>query len=135
MDNQALIVWTVDRVGEMGIDPTAEVYRTLFAKHPDLEALFVLDRDGAVRGNMLTKALDALADMAGPRAFGVHFIRAEATNHEGIGISRRVYADFFDCIAVVMRDTLGDDWSDEVDAAWAAVMAEARACINEPRPG
>lgn len=130
MDNHALIVGSLDRLGEMGVDPTAEVYYRLFIKHPDLEALFVLDRDGAVRGNMLTKALDALVDLAGPRAFGAHFILAEATNHEGIGVSREVYADFFDCIAEVVRETLGGDWSDEVEAAWAAVIVEVRELIK-----
>lgn len=113
----------------MGIDPTEEVYRRLFAKRPELEALFVLDRDGAARGNMLAKALECLLDMAGPRAFGVHFIIAEAINHEGMGVSREAYSGFFECIVDVIRDTSGGDWSDEVEAAWAVVLAEVRALV------
>jgi hemoglobin-like flavoprotein len=127
VNHQALIAGTLERIGDMDINPTADVYRRLFAKHPELETLFVLDRDGAVRGNMLAKALEALIDLAGPRAFGPHFIRAEATNHDGIGVSGEIYAAFFDCILDAVRDALADAWSDELEVAWGAVIAEARA--------
>lgn len=126
MDRHALIAWSLERIGAMGVDPTAEIYRRLFVLHPELEALFVLDRDGAARGNMLVKAFECLVDMAGPRAFGAHFILAEATNHEGIGVSREVYAAFFDTIAEVMGETLAGDWTPDVEAAWTAVIAEVK---------
>jgi hemoglobin-like flavoprotein len=121
-------------MGERGVDPTAEIYRRLFAAHPELEALFVLDRNGAARGNMLAKAFECLVDMAGPRAFGAHFILAEATNHEGLGVAREVYADFFDTIADVTRDTLAGDWTPDVEAAWTAVIAEVQRNIAASAP-
>lgn len=126
VDRHALIVWSLERLGELGVDPTAGIYRRLFARHPEVETLFVLDRDGAVRGNMLAKALEALVDLAGPRAFGAHFLRAEAINHDGIGVSREIYAAFFDCIVDVMRESLDDAWNDELEAAWSEVIAEVR---------
>jgi hemoglobin-like flavoprotein len=134
VDKRALVAWSVERMGELGVDPTAEIYRRLFAKHPELEALFVLDRDGAARGNMLSKAFECLIDMAGARAFGVHFVLAEATNHEGIGVSREVYATFFDCIVAVARDTLSREWTPDVEAAWAALIAEVRRNVAGSAP-
>ena len=46
-------------VAEMG-DPTEAVYATLFERQPQLLELFVLDVDGAVRGEMLVRALETL---------------------------------------------------------------------------
>ena len=132
MDTFERISESLDRIGAMGIDPTAEIYRRLFAARPDLEALFVLDIDGAARGNMLAKALDCLLDLAGPRAFGAAFILAEAINHEGIGVTREAYLHFFECIADVVRETNRQSWSDADEEAWRQALNEVCRLLASP---
>ncbi len=58
-------------------DPTAQVYARLFAAYPDAQALFVGDRTGAARGEMLAQAVGALLDIAeGGRARLIRLGRA-----------------------------------------------------------
>ena len=49
-------------------DPTADVYARLFAAHPELEALFLMDRDGGVRASMMQQALECIVDHTGDAA-------------------------------------------------------------------
>ena len=45
-------------------DPAPLVYARLFARHPETEALFLMDKGGLVRGQMLATAFEALLDRA-----------------------------------------------------------------------
>ncbi len=126
MNTNERISASLDRIGAMGVDPTAEIYQRLFALHPNLEALFVLDTNGAARGNMLAKALECLLDLTGARAFGAAFILAEAINHEGIGVTREAYISFFECIAEVVRDASGAEWTQADQAAWREALERVR---------
>lgn len=59
---------SLERLAEHG-DPAPAVYRRLFQRHPEFEAHFWRDADGAVRGEMLARTLLALIDYIGPRAY------------------------------------------------------------------
>ena len=50
----------VERVG----DPAPQIYAKLFAQNPQLEEMFILDRDGAVRAEMLRLSFDAIIDLS-----------------------------------------------------------------------
>lgn len=108
-------------------DPTQAVYRRLFAQHPELEALFVLDRSGQVRGNMLAHVFETLIDIGGPRAYGFNMAEAERVNHEGLGVSNEVFASFFAVVMETVRELLGNAWTPEMEAAWGAVVQEIAA--------
>lgn len=125
--NGELIAWSLERLGELRGDPTADVYARLFAQQPDLEALFLLDRTGAVRGNMLTNVFEALLDMAGPRRYGLGAIHAERVNHEGMGVPAGSFAVFFDIVRDTTCEALGGEWTPEVDSAWRETLAEINA--------
>ncbi|HMO44345.1 MAG TPA: globin, partial [Phenylobacterium sp.] len=84
MDAQALID-SLDRVAERSADPAPEVYARLFARHPEMEALFVRDTQGAVRGQMLAQAVETLLDFAGARTFAPNMLRSEVHNHADMG--------------------------------------------------
>ena len=62
-----LILATLEIVAERRGDPTPDVYARLFAVHPELEALFLMDRDGGVRASMMQQALECIVDHAGDR--------------------------------------------------------------------
>lgn len=122
--NRELIAWSLERLAELHGDPTARVYADLFARHPELERLFVLDRDGAVRGAMLSNVFEALLDMAGPRHYGLRQVLAECVNHEGMGVPPAQFVSFFAMVRDVVRDLLAQEWSAEVDAQWRALLGE-----------
>ncbi|HOY76177.1 MAG TPA: hypothetical protein PLN33_00135 [Hyphomonadaceae bacterium] len=53
-----VILETLELVAERHSDPTAAIYQRLFNAHPELEALFLMDRDGGVRASMVQQAFE-----------------------------------------------------------------------------
>jgi hemoglobin-like flavoprotein len=118
----ASITRSLELVAERG-DPVPLVYARLFARHPEMEALFVRDTSGGVRGNMLTEALTALLDFAGRDSYGGNLMRAEIVNHENLGVPREVFAAFYAILRDTFADMLGAAWTNDIDAAWKELLA------------
>lgn len=110
----------VERIG----DPTPQVYERLFAAQPEMEALFVMDKDYAARGHMLSESLTAIIDFVGDRQYADNLMRSEVMNHDGMGVPPKVFATFFAVIRDTFRETLGNDWSDEMENAWSVLLKE-----------
>lgn len=121
------LAWSLERLAALEIDPTEAVYQRLFAEHPALEALFVLDRQGQVRGAMLANVFDVLLDISGERRHGLNLIGAERVNHEGIGVPPAMFARFFEIVLETTRDLLGEEWTPVVEEAWRTALAEISA--------
>lgn len=132
MADRSLIAWSLETVAERHGDPASFVYERLFSQSPEMETLFVMDKQGLARGNMLANVFEVLLDLAGPRTYGVHMVRAELVNHEGLGVPSQVFTTFF----VTVRDTiaalLGPDWTPPVADAWAEVMADLDQMVLSP---
>lgn len=122
-EDAALITQSLETAAERGGDLTAAVYERLFHDRPELEPLFIMDTDGAVRGEMLSRAFDAILDFIGPRAYAHNLISAEATNHDGYNVPREAFADFFATIRDVVRATCAETWSADMAAAWQRFLA------------
>ncbi|MGB3810685.1 MAG: globin [Parvibaculum sp.] len=118
-----LIAHSLDLVAERCEDPTPLVYARLFKTNPEMEALFVLDTHGHVRGHMLSEAIEGIIDFVGARSYSDNMIRSEIVNHEGLGVPPEVFSTFFTTIMETFRDILGDEWTAEMDAAWRQVLA------------
>lgn len=110
----------VERIG----DPTPQVYERLFAAQPEMEALFVMDRDYSARGHMLSESLTAIIDFVGDRQYADNLMRSEIMNHEGMGVPPSVFATFFTVIRDTFRETLDNDWSDEMERSWSVLLEE-----------
>jgi hemoglobin-like flavoprotein len=110
----------VERIG----DPTPQVYERLFAAQPEMEALFVMDKDYSARGHMLSESLTAIIDFVGDRQYADNLMRSEIMNHEGMGVPPNVFATFFAVIRDTFRETLGADWSDEMEKSWSVLLEE-----------
>ncbi len=104
-------------------DPTPAVYERLFALHPELEALFVGDAAGQARGQMLTVALETLADLADGKPWAANMIRAERVNHDQLGVPDDLFAAFFGVVHEAFRELGGAGWTAEMEAGWAAALA------------
>jgi hemoglobin-like flavoprotein len=123
MDDAALIEASLAQVAARVGDPAPLVYARLFARFPEVEALFVRDVSGIVRGNMLTTTLECLLDFAGPRAYATHFVGSERVNHGGLGVQAEMFDRFYATVIETFREVLGEDWTAETDAAWARAAA------------
>lgn len=125
----ALITQSLEIAAERGGDLTSAVYTRLFSERPDLEPLFVMDTNAAVRGEMLSRVFDAILDFIGERAYAHNLIGAEATNHEGYNVPRDAFALFFRIIADVVRDACAADWTPDTDLAWRELQRQIEAFV------
>lgn len=127
MANGGAILATLEAVADVHGDPRDAIYALLFSRHPELEALFWLDRDGGVRAAMLQQALECLIDHAGEQTTSAVIIAAARQHHHGYGVA----PDQFDLFFVVMRDAfrsiLGNGWTPEMEDAWEALLEELSA--------
>ena len=122
-EDAALITLSLERAAEHGGDLTAAVYARLFHEHPELEALFIMDTDGAVRGEMLSRVFDGILDFIGPRAYAHNLIGAEATTHEGYLVPRAAFMAFFAVVHAEVRAACGPDWTTAMEEAWLRLLA------------
>ena len=123
MDDAGLIERSLELVAERVGDPAPLVYARLFARFPELEALFVGDVTGIVRGNMLATTLECLVDFAGARTYATHFVGSERVNHGGVGVAPEMFDRFYATVIEAFREALGEDWTAEMDGAWARTPA------------
>jgi hemoglobin-like flavoprotein len=121
-EDAALITQSLEIASERGGDLTSAVYARLFRDRPELEALFVMDTDGAVRGEMLSRVFDAILDFIGPRAYAHNLIHAEATTHDGYNVPRETFTLFFTTVADTVQEACGDAWTEPMNAAWARML-------------
>ena len=113
-------------------DLTPLVYERLFAEHPEMQELFLRDAKGLVKGEMLSRAIEAILDFIGPRRYAHHFIQCEVITHAGYDVPPEVFRLFFGVVARALRSVLGDDWTAEVDAAWARLLADLDFYVTHP---
>lgn len=118
-----IIADCLERVAERAGDPAPLVFARLFAENPDIEALFVRDTAGLVRGEMMATTMEALLDSADGDSYAVGLVEIERVNHVGLGVEPEVFDTFFRVVMTVFREILGEDWTDETDAAWRRVLA------------
>ena len=123
MDDSAIINHTLERVAERVGDPIPLVFARLFREAPEVEALFVRDPDGLVRGQMFQVTIESLLDFLGDRSYGANLIQIERVNHEGLGVEPAVFDRFYFTVMATFRDILGADWSPEM-TVWTRVIDE-----------
>jgi len=119
--DQAHILATLERAAAAG-DPAGDVYARLFVAHPGLEALFLMDQDGGVRGSMLQNAIDCLIDCAGPGMITPAVMASERQNHVAYGVPDGVFDAFFAAIRDTIAARCGEAWTAEAGAAWARTL-------------
>ena len=120
----AAIEASLELAGERGGDLAPLVYARLFERQPEMEALFWRDANGAIKGEMLSRAFEALLDFIGPRSYADHMLETEVITHEGYDVPRGVFATFFGVVGEVVRETCGGDWTPAMDAAWTRMLAD-----------
>jgi hemoglobin-like flavoprotein len=119
-----LINETLEIAAERAGDLTPLVYARLFAAHPEMEAQFVRDTDGSVKGEMLARAFEAILDFIGDRAYAAQMIQCEVVTHDGYGVPPEVFGRFFEVVADTLRAVLGEAWTPAMEDAWAGLLED-----------
>ncbi|MGH6993262.1 MAG: globin domain-containing protein, partial [Caulobacteraceae bacterium] len=125
---------SLEVAAERGGDLTSRVYQRLFARHPEMEALFWRDRDGAIKGEMLTRAFEAILDFIGERRWPDHLLSAEVVTHEGYDVPREVFTTFIPTVCEVVQEACGEAWTGAMAAAWSRLLADLDAYVSPPAP-
>src|ERR1700751_2041165 len=110
-------------------DLTPLVYARLHREHPETPAMFRTQGSDLVKGSMLALTTEAILDFAGERRGKFKMIECEVSSHDAYGTPRELFFAFFGVIAATLRELLGDDWSDEIDRAWAEMLAEIEGIV------
>ncbi len=126
-DDAAIIADSVERVSERCADPVRLVFARLFVERPDMEALFVRDRDWLVRGQMFQVTIESLLDFLGDQAYGGALIQIERVNHQGLGVPTEMFDLFYWTVMATFRDLLGADWTPAMEGAWTRTVTRLQA--------
>ena len=125
MDHDAAVITdTLDQVVERVGEPIPLVFARLFRETPDLEALFVRDTDGLVRGQMFQVTIESLLDFLGDRSYGANLIQIERVNHVGLGVEPEIFDRFYLTVMATFKEILGADWTDEMERVWTRVVGQ-----------
>jgi hemoglobin-like flavoprotein len=127
-----IIEASLEMAAERGGDLTARVYRRLFAQSPEMEAHFWRDRDGAIKGEMLTRVFEAILDFVGARRYAHHLIQCLVVTHAGYDVPPEVFRTFFGVVAEVIHELCAADWTAEMDAAWRQTLADLDYYVTHP---
>ena len=130
--NPELIIRSLELAADRAGDITPLVYKKVFAQHPEMEPLFVGDKTGAARGEMLTRVIEAVLDFIDQRAYADHLIQCEVITHEGYGVPREIFGTFFETLAATLRELLGEDWTAEIDESWRKLLFELTFFVANP---
>lgn len=126
------IVASLDAAAERAGDLTGDIYKRLFAYFPETEPLFLMDRDGLVRGNMLSHAFTTILDFIGERRYAHNFIASEIVTHLGYEVPPDAFASFFTVMRDELRAACGEEWSAEMDEAWARLLSDLARYVARP---
>lgn len=121
------IAKSLELAGDCCGDPTRAVYKRLTAVQPDFEALFILDSDFSVRGEMLSRVFEMVLDVANDGELVEPLLQAEFYNHCGYGVPPEQFLLMFDVVRDEVEQALGSLWTSEMDHAWEQVLARLRA--------
>ncbi len=130
MTKAALIFETLERMAAVCEDPADlmdPVYGRLFALHPEFERLFVLDKSGQVRGEMLQMCIECLIGVAEGSDTARATVAAARFHHDGYGVPDDRFPLMFTVLRDVIRDVLGDDWTPAMEHAWSGLLDELAA--------
>jgi hemoglobin-like flavoprotein len=127
-----LIEESLELAAERCEDLTPLVYARLFREHPEMEANFWRDKNGAIKGEMLARVFEAILDFIGERRYAHHLIQCEVVTHAGYDVPPDVFATFFGTVYETLKAVAGEAWRPEIDAAWRELLADLDWYVQHP---
>ncbi|HWA61220.1 MAG TPA: globin [Caulobacteraceae bacterium] len=127
-----LIEQSFEIAAERCEDLTPLVYARLFREHPEMEPLFWRDTNGAIKGEMLSRVIQAILDFVGERLYAHTLIQCEVITHEGYDVPPQTFRLFFGIVAATLKDVVADDWTAAMDAAWTTLLTDLDFYVTHP---
>lgn len=131
-DGAEHITSSLELAAERAGDLTADIYARLFRDFPETERLFIMDRDGGVRGNMLSHAFNTILDFIGERRYAHNFISSEIVTHIGYEVPPDAFASFFTVMRDELRAACGPHWSPQMEDAWQRLLIDLECYVARP---
>ena len=128
----ALIEQSLEIAAARCPDLTPLVYERLFAREPQMLALFWRDTNGAIKGEMLARVFEAILDFVGERLYAHHLIQCEVVTHAGYDVPPDVFQTFFGVVAATLKDVCGAAWTPEIDLEWQGLLADLDFYVQHP---
>ena len=110
-------------------DLTPLVFRHLFNAHPEARTMFRTDGGELIMGSMLAMTIEAILDFAGERTGHFRLITSEVSSHDAYGTPSELFVAFFSIIAQTLREVVGTDWSEDIDAAWRKLLGDIESLV------
>ena len=119
-----LIERSLEIAAERQGDLTAPVYALLFARQPEMKALFWRDKNNQIKGEMLMRVFEAILDFVGERRYAHNLISTEMITHEGYEVPRDVFATFFGVVRETVQSACGPEWTEGMTQAWRTLLVD-----------
>jgi hypothetical protein len=97
-----------------------------------MEILFWRDQNHQIRGEMLTRVIQAILDFVGERLYASTLIQSEVVVHEGYDVPPEVFRIFFRTVRDGVCEVCGADWTQDWDAAWESLLADLDYYVTHP---
>ena len=97
-------------------------YRNLFLCHPGIRWMFQRNLRN-VQEKMFEQVLRAVVDHLDDDAWLDENLRALGARHAAYGVTREMYGWFGETLLRTLADALDEDWTDALEAGWAAAYA------------
>jgi len=127
-----LVTLSFELAAERCEDLTPLVYARLFAQQPQMQPHFWRDTSGAIKGEMLARVIEAILDFVDERQYAHRLIQCEVMTHDGYDVPPDVFATFFGVVAETMRELLAEEWTADIDAAWASLLSDLDFYVRHP---
>ena len=128
--NSQHIIESLEQAAAACEDPTSLVYQRLFLSNPELEELFIMDRNNEAKGHMLFEVIEAIIDFVGPKYTSEGLIVTEVINHRQIGVPIEVFETFFATVRDTFKDMLGTNWNADFEQAWNQLLLELSEVVH-----
>ena len=97
---------SLERLVELAGDPQKEIYLLMYSRYPDLESLFVLDKDNSVHGAMLQTALEFVLAYNEKGVINKSDLASWRSHHLECGVEENIFGVFFELIRDCVRNNL-----------------------------
>lgn len=98
-------------------------YRRLFEAHPDLKPLFD-ETDMLIQMRMFHSVLSLMVDRIDAKDGLLTMLENLGQHHAAHQVPPEYFVPFGEVLLSTLADLLGDDWTPEVNQAWAAFYRE-----------
>lgn len=116
--NAELLDQSLQLVLERRPDFTPLFYEKLFKRYPESKPLFA-DTKLDEQQKMLQEAIVSVVDNANDAGWLEDNLTAMGRRHVHYGVTEEMYPWVGECLLATLAEIAGDDWSEEIENAWA----------------